>query len=68
MVFTKRLSGDLIGNNALINTVSLELENFTSKTPEYSILSHTWADGDSEVSFQDFTSNANQEKLGWTKI
>jgi Heterokaryon incompatibility protein (HET) len=52
----------------LINTVSLELESFTSNTPEYSILSHTWADGDSEVSFQEFTSNTNQGKLGWTKI
>ena len=52
----------------LINTRTLELENFTdTKIPQYVILSHTWGDG--EVSLQDMQNGkAIEQKFGYMKI
>jgi hypothetical protein len=53
----------------LINTVTLQLEDFTLRDiPPYAILSHTWAED--EVSFQDMlTGNQNlRSKQGYAKI
>ena len=52
----------------LINTSSLDLEEFFgSDTPKYAILSHTWEEAE-EVSFQEFVSRSAASKQGWSKI
>ncbi|KAE9362855.1 hypothetical protein N431DRAFT_499203 [Stipitochalara longipes BDJ] len=52
----------------LINTESLELENFIGDDiPGYAILSHTW--GDEEVTFQDWQDpEKRSQKAGFAKI
>ena len=50
----------------LINTSTLELEEFTGDFPKYAILSHTW--GDEEVSFQLFQTPQRQSRASFTKI
>ncbi|KAK1707380.1 heterokaryon incompatibility protein-domain-containing protein, partial [Colletotrichum lupini] len=53
----------------LINTATLELEEFfdRARTPPYAILSHTWEDG--EVSFQEWDHlETRKEKKGFLKI
>lgn len=51
----------------LINTTTLELQDFTLTTiPPYAILSHTW--GSDEVSFQDISSPDVSSKKGYMKI
>jgi len=51
----------------LINTYTLQLEEFTGKPPSYAILSHTWTG--EEVSLQEFTSPSPPiHKEGYAKI
>ncbi|KAI3559046.1 hypothetical protein CABS01_13675 [Colletotrichum abscissum] len=53
----------------LINTATLELEEFFDRagTPPYAILSHTWEDG--EVSFQEWSQRETRTgKKGFLKI
>jgi hypothetical protein len=53
----------------LINTTTLQLEDFMANPPPYAILSHTWEDG--EITFQDFTSpnrDVATAKKGFAKI
>ena len=52
----------------LINTKTLELEEFLSQAPSYAILSHTWEK--EEVTFVDWQYNFPdaQRKLGFSKI
>ena len=52
----------------LINTQTLDLEEFQGAAPEYAILSHTWEDG--EVSLQEFIKPGMEikEKQGYSKI
>ena len=51
----------------LIKTDTLQFHEFyTSQTPPYAILSHTWTDG--EVSFQDMSSPDRTSKKGFAKI
>ncbi|KAF9873305.1 hypothetical protein CkaCkLH20_09118 [Colletotrichum karsti] len=55
----------------LINTTSLEIvEFFDNDIPKYAILSHTWGDGDTEVSFSDFRRGdpLTKAKPGYQKI
>ncbi|KAJ2901017.1 hypothetical protein MKZ38_002143 [Zalerion maritima] len=55
----------------LINTTTLQLEEFASNIPPYAILSHTWREGE-EVTFRDMASSSAGEgfkkKRGWEKI
>jgi hypothetical protein len=50
----------------LINVETQKLENFTSRTPPYAILSHTW--GAEEVTFSEIQSQPDTDKDGWRKI
>ena len=51
----------------LINTTTLGLEEFySSQTPPYAILSHTWEE--EEVTFRDIGSPSARSKKGYTKI
>lgn len=50
----------------LLNTLTLELEEFSGSIPAYAILSHTW--GQWEFSFNDFQEGAARSKLGFAKI
>jgi hypothetical protein len=50
----------------LLNVKTMELEEFTVNTPEYSILSHRW--GPEEVNFHDLTSGNFQHLKGYQKI
>jgi Heterokaryon incompatibility protein (HET) len=53
----------------LINTTTMQLEEFMASPPPYAILSHTWEDG--EVTFQDFTNpnrTVTSTKKGFAKI
>ena len=52
----------------LINTTTLELEEYHGEPPEYAILSHTW--GNEEVTFQDWQENFERakQKEGFSKI
>ncbi|KAK0653028.1 heterokaryon incompatibility protein-domain-containing protein, partial [Cercophora newfieldiana] len=51
----------------LINTQTLQLEQFLTKRPPYAILSHTW--GAEEVTFQDFMNpSVRKRKAGYKKI
>lgn len=51
----------------LVNTETLQLEEFISHIPDYAILSHTW--GDREVTFQDFQdTKGRKQKSGYSKI
>ncbi|EGU78903.1 hypothetical protein FOXB_10561 [Fusarium oxysporum f. sp. conglutinans Fo5176] len=60
--------GHLGGKMRLINTTTLEVEEFFDVSiPEYAILSHTWGDG--EVSLQDWADRKNRRfKPGFQKI
>jgi hypothetical protein len=53
----------------LINTTTMQLEEFMANPPPYAALSHTWEDG--EVTFQDFAHpdrTVASTKNGITKI
>lgn len=51
----------------LINTNTLELEDFSGQPPPYAILSHTWEEG--EVTYHDFQNQTVREtQKGWDKI
>ena len=50
----------------LINTTTLQLEEFYGTVPEYAILSHTWASG--EVTFEEFAQCHEGAKQGYAKI
>jgi Heterokaryon incompatibility protein (HET) len=53
----------------LINTTTMQLEEFMANPPPYAALSHTWEDG--EVTFQDFAHpdrTAASTKNGIAKI
>jgi len=50
----------------LLNTRTLELEEFLGKPPPYSILSHVWGEG--EVSFQDVTAGNYRQLEGYAKL
>ncbi|KAI0107868.1 HET-domain-containing protein [Nemania sp. FL0031] len=52
----------------LINTESLELEEFSGQAnlPQYAILSHTW--GKAEVSYEDFRDPAKRQQLDTSKL
>jgi hypothetical protein len=50
----------------LINVETLKLEEFTSRTPRYAILSHTW--GAEEITFNEIQSQPDTDKAGWQKI
>jgi hypothetical protein len=50
----------------LINTTTLELEEFLSVLPQYGILSHTW--GVEEVIFEEFMAGGGRDKAGFLKI
>jgi hypothetical protein len=55
----------------LINSRTLELEEFFGKAPPYAILSHTWADGKpgEEVTLQDWSQlDMARQKPGYAKI
>lgn len=55
----------------LINTTTLELEDFQKDIPEYAILSHTWGPPAEEVTFQDMDMAKRQNtklKKGFRKI
>lgn len=50
----------------LINTKTLQLEEFKAEAPLYAILSHTWEED--EVDFQEFCSGQGINKAGYQKI
>jgi heterokaryon incompatibility protein (HET) len=50
----------------LLNTKSYQLRAFTSKLPEYAILSHTWEE--EEISFQDVQTRNLSHKKGYAKL
>ncbi|KAK0611916.1 heterokaryon incompatibility protein-domain-containing protein [Immersiella caudata] len=50
----------------LINTATLTLETFTSSTPPYAILSHTWQDD--EVSMADMSAIHQSDNVKFAKI
>ena len=50
----------------LLNTNTLQLDEFHSGIPLYAILSHTWADD--EVTFEDIGTPSAETKLGFLKI
>ncbi|KAI0813189.1 HET-domain-containing protein [Xylaria sp. FL0064] len=52
----------------LINTTSLELEEYVGRAnfPPYAILSHTW--GDAEVSYDDYRDPVKRQQLDTSKI
>jgi hypothetical protein len=50
----------------LLNTRTIQLEEFIEKTPPYAILSHTW--GKDEVLFQDLKDPSHTAKAGYIKI
>ena len=51
----------------LINTETLNLEDFKGKIPKYAILSHVW--GDDEVTLQEYDPHSQQRaSYGWEKI
>ncbi|KAF1953716.1 HET-domain-containing protein [Byssothecium circinans] len=50
----------------LLNTYTLEVEEFQADFPEYVILSHTW--GGEEVTLRDLQSPAASTKKGFTKL
>jgi len=50
----------------LVNTETLELEEFVGDIPYYAILSHRWEDG--EVTLQDLRGGRGAEMTGYMKI
>ncbi|RDW56743.1 hypothetical protein BP6252_13998 [Coleophoma cylindrospora] len=50
----------------LLNTHTIQLEEFFDKVPPYAILSHTWAD--EEVTFQDLEKPYHTAKVGYANI
>jgi hypothetical protein len=47
----------------------LNLTEFSSgNVPPYAILSHTWGEDDSEVTYQDVKAGMGKEKAGYNKI
>lgn len=63
-----KCSEQFIGAMRLINTASLELEDFWDDraVPKYAILSHTW--GDQEVGFHDMLNRKPYDDKRWYKI
>ena len=53
----------------LINTATLELEQFSAKDkPSYAVLSHRWSSAAEEVSYFDFVNGLKRDGPGWAKI
>ncbi|ORY13359.1 heterokaryon incompatibility protein-domain-containing protein [Clohesyomyces aquaticus] len=50
----------------LINTTTLEPEEFIVDPPPYAILSHTWENG--EVLYDDFAKGTESSKQGYAKV
>ncbi|KAK3997615.1 heterokaryon incompatibility protein-domain-containing protein [Cladorrhinum sp. PSN332] len=50
----------------LINTATLQLDEFVGEIPEYAIVSHTW--GDREVTFQEFYTPEGRQEPSYAKI
>lgn len=53
----------------LINTSSLELEDFSGQSiPKYAVLSHRWQEPSQELSYHDFLACRKHDTSGWAKI
>lgn len=43
-------------------------KDLVNNLPAYAILSHSWGEGDQEVTFQDLTERSGKSKAGYQKI